>query len=222
MFRSVTNRISPREQGDIGERSALCWLVDHGATVYLPFGHSPDIDLVADFGAELVRVQVKTSNCLQKGRYAVTLATRGGNQSWSGLVKRFSPRRCDYLFVHVGDGRRWFIPSHAVEGGSGLQLGGPKYEAYEVEPDRPLSVLAERRIARLPDPGGVPERSKGMDCKSIGSAFAGSNPAPAIAVLLGSRESDRVPSGSRSPACAGESAGPALGCAGPGRLGELS
>ena len=70
----------------------------------------------------------------------------------------------------------------AVEGGCGLLLGGPKYAAYEVEPDRPLTALAERRIARLPDPGGVPERSKGSDCKSDGSAFAGSNPAPATEV----------------------------------------
>ena len=28
-------------------------------------------------------------------------------------------------------------------------------------------------------PGGVPERSKGTRCKRVGSAFAGSNPAPA-------------------------------------------
>lgn len=28
-------------------------------------------------------------------------------------------------------------------------------------------------------PGGVPERSKGTGCKLVGSAFAGSNPAPA-------------------------------------------
>ena len=26
--------------------------------------------------------------------------------------------------------------------------------------------------------GGVPERSKGADCKSVGSAFEGSNPSP--------------------------------------------
>ncbi len=182
MFPSVEGRMSPREQGDIGERSALCWLIDQGATVYLPFGHSPDVDLVAGFGDRLVRVQVKTSNCVQKGRYTVTLATRGGNQSWSGLVKRFSSGRCDYLFVLVGDGRRWFIPSNVVEGGSGLMLGGPKYAAYEVEPDRPLTALVDRRIARLPDPGGVPERSNGTDCKSVGSAFAGSNPAPATGV----------------------------------------
>jgi hypothetical protein len=152
MFWFVDGRISPRLQGDIGELSAMAWLISRGATVFLPFGHSPDIDLVADFGDELARVQVKTSNCLQKGRYAVTLATRGGNQSWTGLVKRFSPQRCDYLFVHVGDGRRWFIPSRAVAGGSGLLLGGPKYKAYEVEPDRPLNALAERGIATLPDP----------------------------------------------------------------------
>ena len=33
--------------------------------------------------------------------------------------------------------------------------------------------------ARLPRSGGIPERSKGTDCKSVGSAFPGSNPAPA-------------------------------------------
>ena len=88
-------------------------------------------------------------------------------------------RRCDYLFVHAGDGRRWFIPSSVVGGGSGILLGGPKYEAYEVECGRPLATLADARIARLPRPGGVPERSNGCGCKPHGSAFAGSNPAPA-------------------------------------------
>src|SRR3954453_1649137 len=32
--------------------------------------------------------------------------------------------------------------------------------------------------AILRPPGGVPERSKGIGCKPIGYAFAGSNPAP--------------------------------------------
>ena len=31
--------------------------------------------------------------------------------------------------------------------------------------------------------GGVPERSKGPDCKSGGSAFAGSNPAPSSTII---------------------------------------
>ena len=128
------------------------WLVRHGAKVFMPVGHSPDVDLVADFGDRLVRVQVKTSTVLRHGRWEVTLATRGGNQSWSGLVKRFTAAHVDFLFVHVGDGRRWFIPADAVEGGSCIRLGGPKYAAYEVEPDQPLAVIAQARLGRLADP----------------------------------------------------------------------
>lgn len=65
----------------------------------------------------LVRVQVKTSTVqINNDRYAVTLATRGGNQSWSGLVNRLNPSRCEFLFVLVADGRQWFIPAGAVEG----------------------------------------------------------------------------------------------------------
>ena len=33
-------------------------------------------------------------------------------------------------------------------------------------------------------PGGVPERSKGTDCKSVGQAFEGSNPSPSTIILL--------------------------------------
>ena len=148
----MEGRIAPRQQGDIGEWSAIGWLILRGAKVFLPLGHSPDVDLIADFGDELARVQVKTSTVLRAGRWEVMLATRGGNQSWNGVTKRFCAGRCDYLFAHVGDGRRWFIPATAVEGGSGILLGGPKYEAFEVESDLPLAVLAERRLARLPDP----------------------------------------------------------------------
>jgi hypothetical protein len=182
MFWSMEGRISPRLQGDIGEWSAIGWLIEHGAKVYLPLGHSPDVDLVADLAGRLVRVQVKTSSVYRNGRFEVTLCTRGGNQSWNGVVKHFEPAHSDYLFVHAGDGRRWFIPSSVVGGGSGILVGGPKYDAYEVEPDRPLRVLADRRIDTLADPGGVPERSKGCGCKPHGSAFAGSNPAPATEV----------------------------------------
>jgi hypothetical protein len=128
-----------RRQGDLGEFSAIEWLGTRGYPVWFPLGHSPDIDLVTRIGGRLVGVQVKTTTCLYKGRYSVTLSTRGGNQSWSGLVKRFSSDRCDWLFVLVGDGRRWFIPADVVGGGSGLLLGGPKYAAYEVESGRPLS-----------------------------------------------------------------------------------
>lgn len=129
-----------QEQGDFGELSAAGWFVEQGARIALPFGHSPDWDLVAEFPSRLVRVQVKTSGCHRKGRWEVAICTRGGNQSWSGVVKRFSSDRCDYLFVHVGDGRRWLIPSDQVEGGTGVLLGGPKYERYEIDRGRPFAA----------------------------------------------------------------------------------
>jgi hypothetical protein len=70
------------------------------------------------------------------------LATRGGNQSWTGLVKRFTADRADFVFVHVGDGRRWFIPSREVGGETGIRLGGPKYAAFEVEQGRPFPAAS--------------------------------------------------------------------------------
>jgi hypothetical protein len=94
-------------QGDIGELSAMEWLASRGAHVYVPVGHSPDVDLVAVVDGQALRVEVKTStNVTPTGRWNVMIATRGGNQSWTGLVKYFKPDRCDFLFVHVRDGRR--------------------------------------------------------------------------------------------------------------------
>jgi hypothetical protein len=135
----LSPRLTPRKQGDLGELSALEWLVGHGYAVYLPLGHSPHCDLIAEDGPKLVRVQVKTSTVFRNGRWAITVCTRGGNQSWNGLVKRLDPSRIDYLFVVVGDGRRWFIPSSDIEGCTKVHLGGPKYAAFEVDLGRPLS-----------------------------------------------------------------------------------
>jgi hypothetical protein len=131
---------TPRRQGDLGELSAMQWLVARGATVYVPLLHSPDCDLVVDLDGRLIRVQVKASTYKSEHRFHVTLSTRGGNESWSGLVKRLDPERCDYLFVHVADGRRWFIPAGAVGGGTHIVVGGPKYAAFEVDRGPPLAA----------------------------------------------------------------------------------
>ena len=130
--------MKPREQGDWGELQALSWLISQGAKVALPYGHSPDWDLIADFHGALIRVQVKTARCFRRGRWEVTLCTRGGNQSWGGFVKPLDPRHYDYLFVAVADGRQWFIPARRVEATQGLRLGGPKYELYEVDTAVPM------------------------------------------------------------------------------------
>ena len=140
--------LSPREQGDLGELSALEWLVAKGAHCYLPLGHSPDVDIVADLGEGFVGVQVKTTGHRVNNRFQVTLATRGGNQSWNRITKRFSCDRCDYVFVLASDGRRWFIPSDRIEGAVAVNLGGPKYAEFEIERGRPF---ADRRTRRSLD-----------------------------------------------------------------------
>jgi hypothetical protein len=135
----------PRGQGDKGEMSAALWFGTLGAAVFTPLFHSnPDYDLVADWGAGGKRIQVKTSSYFHNGRWGITLCTRGGNRSWSGLVKRLDPTRYDFLFVLVGDGRRWLIPAEEVGGGSGLNLGGPKYAKYEIDLGEPLLAAPHR------------------------------------------------------------------------------
>ena len=133
------------EQGDLGESIARCWYELHGHVVFIPTGRSPDYDFVADDGERLIRVQVKTSGSVTPyGRWAVSICTRGGNQSWSGLSKRFSADRCGELFVVSVDGRRWRIPSGAVGATTKISLGGRKYAQYEVEPGPALRAPAPR------------------------------------------------------------------------------
>jgi PD-(D/E)XK endonuclease len=138
---NVRNRerlISRRRQGDLGEYSAMEWLSSKGALVWVPLGHSPDVDLIAELDERLLRVQVKTSTYRlraadRQGRWGVSISTSGGNRSWSGTAKCFDPSLVDYLFVLAGDGRRWFIPATLVEAVRQLSLGGTKYSEYEVE-----------------------------------------------------------------------------------------
>ncbi len=166
------SRLKPREQGDVGELSAMEWLVNEGARVYLPVFHTPDVDLVAEFDGQLLRLQVKTCTYQRNERWCVHLKTCGGNQSWNGVVKRLDPTRYDLLFVLVADGRRWCIPADAVEGTAALLLGGPKYSEFEVEPGSPIVAEGASRI----DDATAGERRRGgvgRDCKSRASWLSG-------------------------------------------------
>ncbi len=124
-------------------------------------------------------MEVKTAswkNC--RGRWEVTLATRGGNQSWSGKVKKFDPGRCDYLFVHVGDGRRWLIPTAALDGTSAICLGGPKYSEFEVETGSPLGPHATGGPLHSPPHSGEYRSGQpGQTVNLLAQSFVGSNPA---------------------------------------------
>jgi len=82
---------NPRRQGDLGELSAIEWLGSQGYPVWIPVGHSPDIDLVTMIDDRLAGVQVKTSTLLRNGRFDVTVCTRGGDRSWSYEIEPGRP-----------------------------------------------------------------------------------------------------------------------------------
>jgi hypothetical protein len=141
--------INRRQQGDLGEVSAIEWFSRLGATIFMPFGHSPDVDLVVQLEGRLLRIQVKTSTFHIEAsdgsaRWEVRLATMRGSQSRNRVAKVFDPSRFDVLFVLVADGRRWAIPSGVIEGIRGITLGGTKYREFEVDPATPIEPLIYR------------------------------------------------------------------------------
>lgn len=168
-----------RRQGNFGEISAIEWLTWKGAVVFAPVGHSPDVDLIADFGGGPVRVEVKTCLYRGQGNWAVMIATMGGNQSWTGTVKTFDRARCEYLFVHVGDGRRWFIPTEFLQARRNIRLGGEKYSEFEIEPGRPLSEA--RPLQSAPPLGECQSGQMDQAVNLTSYDYGGSNPPSPIA-----------------------------------------
>jgi hypothetical protein len=74
--------LTPREQGDWGERSAALWLLSQGAPVFIPVGHSPDIDLITILEDRAVRVQGSSSasNLRATTIFSLSLLMAGGGE----------------------------------------------------------------------------------------------------------------------------------------------
>lgn len=205
MFWTMRERLINRSrQGDLGEASAIEWLTSKGALVWIPLGHSPDVDLVAQFDTRLAGVQVKATTYSVRTsdghlRWSASVATNGGNQSWSRESKRFDPAKVDYLFVLAGDGRRWLIPAPAVEAHTSIALGGPKYSEFEIESARPLSPLVygpDPSSLESPDPEGeYPSGQRTAPVKRLAYAFTGSNPVSPITVSQGATRPGPGPGG---------------------------
>lgn len=185
--KAVERRINRSQQGDLGEASAIEWFTGRGATVLVPIGHSPHFDLVAEIEDRLLRVQVKTS-CQEERtpdgdwRFPVSLATSGGNQSWTGVTKQIDPSRVDVLFAHTARGRRWLIPTPALEAGRSIRLGGPKYAEYEVQRGSSIReiVFGEPGLESTADPGEYPSGQRMAAVNRPAQSFAGSTPASPI------------------------------------------
>ena len=169
---SRSRLINRRQQGDLGEVSALEWFTRIGGTVFVPFGHSPDVDLLVELNDQLLRVQVKASTQTSTtpsghARSMVSVATCGGNQSWNRITKRLDTNRFDFLFALTGDGRRWCIPAAALDAGNSITLGGEKYSEFEIEPASPISSLVYEEDAPLDSGAALGEYPSGQRTAAV-------------------------------------------------------
>jgi hypothetical protein len=124
-------RPNPREQGLIGLTDAIAWFGRRGWSVCLPLIDSQPYDLVVDDGTRLRRVQVKTTTYRSPhGVFVVSLATRGGNQSFH-TSKEFDPDSCELLYVLTDDGERYLIPTSVIRSRTRLHLG-PRYVEHRL------------------------------------------------------------------------------------------
>ena len=68
-----------------------------GYAVLIPVSDVSRYDLVIDVDGVLERVEVKSTS---SKNHEFSLRTSGGNQSWSGEVKRISCADCDRVFLY--------------------------------------------------------------------------------------------------------------------------
>ena len=155
----MERRINRSQQGDIGEASG-------------------------------VQVKTSTQRLATPGgetRSMVALATSGGNRRWNGTRKDRS--RAFRLSLRADE--RWSQVVHTVHNARGAKLDhARRAEVFGVRDRRRGadcgSRVCVRRLYRIASgSGGVSKRSTDGDCKSSGSAFAGSNPASPIPAQTG-------------------------------------
>jgi hypothetical protein len=126
-------RANPREQGLIGFSDAVAFFGGLGWSVSVPLIDSQPYDLVVDDGRQLQRVQVKTTTYRSPyGNFIVSLATRGGNQSFH-TSKDFDPTASDLLYVLTDARERYVIPACEITSTTTLNLGA-KVAHHRVRP----------------------------------------------------------------------------------------
>ena len=123
-----------KKQGDVGLGVAIGCFASQGHTVCLPLTDSQDYDLVVDMEENLHKIQVKTTTAKSRGKrgYDVHLSTQGGNQSWSGVIKKFDSEKVDFVFVVTESGDQYLIPSDKINGTQIITVGNQAYNEFRV------------------------------------------------------------------------------------------
>jgi hypothetical protein len=88
--------------GEVGESAFLHKAMELGLMVAKPWGDSSRYDFVVDSGERLLRVQVKSTGCVCKGRYAV--AAHGSDR-----MTGYGPEEIDFLVALVVPEEVWYV-----------------------------------------------------------------------------------------------------------------
>ncbi len=89
--------MNSKQQGAIGVAQAVAHFTSLGYAVFTPISDVSRFDLVVEKDTKLYKVEVKTTT---RANGEVSLRTLGGNQSWSGVVKKMSSFDCDIVFMY--------------------------------------------------------------------------------------------------------------------------
>lgn len=87
--------MTTNQKGNLGEVRVLTEFIKLGIPCYLPYGDGNNVDLIADFGGKLNRIQVKTTETLNKAGAMEWKTTR--QEGYHGNRVTYSNNDIDYF-----------------------------------------------------------------------------------------------------------------------------
>ena len=120
-----------KQQGDFGLGQAIAYFAKMGWVVSIPLTDSQGYDLIVDDGADLLKVQVKTTSQVSpEGVFVLEMRTKGGNKS--GQTVKYIDQEIDFVFASTTSGDNYLIPKEKYLGKGRINLGH-KVEKYRLK-----------------------------------------------------------------------------------------
>jgi len=94
--------LHPKRMGEAVEVYFMYRATCLGLTLSKPLGDSAPYDIISEHAGRLARVQIKSSNVLDQGRYCV-------KASYGGRLRAYTPGQIDFLAAYVGPEDAWYI-----------------------------------------------------------------------------------------------------------------
>ena len=96
--------------GDIGELKTMCKLIELGIPIYKPLSNNEKVDLVADFGGGLKKIQIKTSIKADNGKMVFEIACKKRNHK-KNIREHYSDNDVDfYVCYNMSRDKLFLIP----------------------------------------------------------------------------------------------------------------